>query len=201
MNAPAPSREEKVLNGLLLAALFIAGVVLVREGPHFDNVVDGWPFFTSAFFAGTLMGYLIWTYSFGVTPALKFSGSYRHPWLAALTLGLVAASTASYINRTFAAPPDRTITGAIESVAEGKGNARRALPALPDQQRGCGGVEKREDGAHRRRAGRAWFRFHGQIRAGHALKPQRRARLNLDPAGLVIYYCAARCADMQPRSA
>ena len=132
MNAPAPPREEKVLNGLLLAALFIAGVVLVREGPHFDNVVDGWPFFTSAFCAGTLMGYLIWTYSFGVAPALKFSGSYRHPWLAALTLGLVAASTASYINRTFAAPPDRTITGAIESVAEGKGNRWHVTVQTPD---------------------------------------------------------------------
>ena len=39
--AAAPSSDEKVLNGLLLAVLFIAGVVLVREGPHFDNVLDG----------------------------------------------------------------------------------------------------------------------------------------------------------------
>jgi hypothetical protein len=132
MNAPAPPREEKVLNGLLLAALFIAGLVLMREGPHFDNVVDGWPFFTSAFFAGTLMGYLVWTYSLGVAPALKFSGSYRQPWLAALVLGLVATSTASYINRTFAAPPDRTITAAIDSVAEGKGTRWHVTVQTPD---------------------------------------------------------------------
>ena len=132
MSATAPPRDAKVLNGLLLAALFIAGVVLVREGAHFDNVVDGWPFFTSAFFAGTLMGYLVWTYSFGVAPSLKFTGSYRHPWLAALILGLVATCTASYINRTFAAPPDRAITAAIDSVEEGKGNRWHVTVQTPD---------------------------------------------------------------------
>ena len=134
MSEPAQSREDKVLNGLLLAALFISGVVLVREGPHFDNVLDGWPFFTSAFFAGTLLGFLIWTYSFGVPPALKFSGSYRHPWLAALVLGLVAASTSSYINRTFAPPPDRTITAGIESVEEGKGSRWHVTVKTPDDR-------------------------------------------------------------------
>jgi hypothetical protein len=36
--------DERVLNGLLLAILFVAGVVMVREGPHYDNVFDGWPF-------------------------------------------------------------------------------------------------------------------------------------------------------------
>ena len=132
MSAPAQPREDKALNGLLLAALFIAGVVLVREGAHFDNVAEGWPFFTSAFLAGTLMGYLIWTYSFGVAPALKFSGTYRLPWLAALTLGLVTVSTASYINRTFAAPPDRTITAAIDSVAEGKGDRWHVTVKMAD---------------------------------------------------------------------
>ena len=134
MNAPAPPREDKVLNGLLLAALFIAGIVLLREGPHFDNVVDGWPFFTSAFFAGTLMGYLVWTYSFGVAPSLKFSGSHRLPWLAALVLGLVATATASYINRTFAAPPDRTMTVAIDSIAEGKGSRWNVTVKTPDDR-------------------------------------------------------------------
>ena len=132
MSEPAPSREDKVLNGLLLAALFIAGVVLVQEGPHFDNVLDGWPFFTSAFFAGTLLGYLVWTFSFGVPPALKFSGSYRHPWVAALVLGLVAASTSSYINRTFAALPDRAVTAAVESVEEGKGIRWHVTVKTPD---------------------------------------------------------------------
>jgi hypothetical protein len=120
MNAPAQSRDEKVLNGLLLAALFVSGIVMVREGPHFDNVIDGWPFFTSAFFGGTLIGYLSWTYTFGVKPALKFSGSYRQQWLAALVMGLATTVAVSYINRTFAAPADRTITAAIESLDEGK---------------------------------------------------------------------------------
>ena len=122
MSAPAQPREERVLNGLLLAALFISGVVLVREGPHFDNVVDGWPFFTGAFFVGTLIGLLVWTYSFGTTPTFKLSGSHRLPWMAALVVGLVATTTASYINRTFAAPPERTGTATIDSITEGKGN-------------------------------------------------------------------------------
>ena len=61
--------DERVLNGLLLAILFVAGVVMVREGPHYDNVFDGWPFFTSAFFVGALAGFLGWTYSFGARPA------------------------------------------------------------------------------------------------------------------------------------
>jgi hypothetical protein len=132
MNAPAPPRDEKALNGLLLAALFVAGLVLMREGPHFDNVIDGWPFFTSAFFAGTLIGFLVWTYSFGVTPSLKFSGSNRQPWLAALVLGLVATASASYINRTFAAPTDRAVTAEIDSIDEGKGNRWHVTVKTPD---------------------------------------------------------------------
>lgn len=132
MNAPAQTRDDKALNGVLLAALFIAGIVLLREGPFFDNVVDGWPFFTSAFFAGTLIGFLSWTYTFGVKPTLKFEGSYRQPWLAALVMGLVTTSTASYINRTFAAPPDRTVTAAIESVDEGRAGRWRLSVKTPD---------------------------------------------------------------------
>ena len=132
MNAPAPPRDEKALNGLLLAALFVSGLVLMREGPHFDNVIDGWPFFTSAFFAGTLIGYLCWTYTFGVAPSLKFSGSYRLPWLAALVLGLVSTATASYVNRTFAAPADRAITADIDSIDEGKGNRWHVTVKSPD---------------------------------------------------------------------
>jgi hypothetical protein len=120
MSAPVQTQDEKVLNGLLLAALFIAGVVMVREGPHFDNVIDGWPFFTSAFFGGTLIGYLCWTYTFGVKPALKFSGSYRQQWLAALVMGLATTISVSYINRTFAAPADRYFTAAVESIDEAK---------------------------------------------------------------------------------
>lgn len=122
MSTPATAPDVKVLNGLLLAALFVAGIVLVREGPHFDNVIDGWPFFTSAFFAGTLIGFLCWTYTFGVPVSLKFTGSYRLPWLAALVVGLIATSAASYINRSFAAPTDRTIAAEVDAVDEGKGD-------------------------------------------------------------------------------
>ena len=132
MNTPAPPRDEKALNGLLLAALFISGIVLVREGPHFDNVIDGWPFFTGAFFAGTLIGFLCWSYTFGGAPALKFSGSYRQPWLAALILGLVSTSTVSYINRTFATPTDRAITGDLDSLDEGKGDRWHVTVKTPD---------------------------------------------------------------------
>lgn len=118
----AQSREERTLNVLLLGGIFFAGILLVREGPYFDNVIDGWPFFTGAFFGGTLLGFVGWSYNFGIEPKLKFSGSYRQPWLAALLLGLLTTVSVSYINRTFAAPPYRTETAEIHIVDEGKGD-------------------------------------------------------------------------------
>ncbi|MEO8442600.1 MAG: hypothetical protein ABI547_08945 [Betaproteobacteria bacterium] len=132
MSEATPSRDEKAINGLLLAALFISGILMVREGPHFDNVIDGWPFFTGAFFIGTLLGFVCWSFTFGVAPSLKFTGSYRQPWLAALVMGLVTTVSVSYINRTFAAPPDRTITGNIEIVDEGKGDRWHVTVTTPD---------------------------------------------------------------------
>ena len=132
MDAPARPQDEKVLTGLLLAALVAAGVAMVREGSHFDNVIDGWPFFTSAFFAGTFMGFVGWTLAFGVTPTLKFSGAYRHPWLAALVLGLASTAAASYLNRTFASPTERTITAEIDAVTEGKGERWHVTVKTPD---------------------------------------------------------------------
>ena len=122
MNEAAPSRDDKAVNGLLLAGLFISGVLMVREGPHFDNVLDGWPFFAGAFCGGTLLGFLGWSYTLGDGPSLKFSGAYRQPWLAALLMGLLTTISVSYINRAFAAPPDRTLTAEIDSVDEGKGD-------------------------------------------------------------------------------
>lgn len=122
MSEAASKSDHKSVNGLLLAALFIAGVLLLREGPHFDNVINGWPFFTGAFFTGVVLGFLSWSFTFGVAPSLKFSGSYRQPWLAALVMGLVTTISVSYINRTFAAPPDRTITAEVDIVDEGKGD-------------------------------------------------------------------------------
>jgi hypothetical protein len=132
MSVALPSRDEKALNGLLLAALFIAGILMVREGPHFDNVIDGWPFFTGAFFIGTLLGFICWSFTFGVAPSLKFTGSYRQPWLAALVMGLVTTVSVSYINRTFAAPPDRTIAAEIDIVDEGKGDRWHLSVKTPD---------------------------------------------------------------------
>jgi hypothetical protein len=120
--AAKKAADERVLNGSLLAILFISGVVMVREGPHFDNVIEGWPFFTSAFFVGALAGFLGWNYSSGARPTLRFSGSYRHPWLVALIMGLIATSTASYVNRTFATPSERTLDAEIDSLMEGKGS-------------------------------------------------------------------------------
>lgn len=118
----AQSREERTLNVLLLGGIFVAGVVMVREGPYFDNVIDGWPFFTGAFFVGILLGFATWSYNFGIKPTLKFSGTYRQPWLAALLMGLITTESVSYINRSFAAPPYRTMTGEIHIVDEGKGD-------------------------------------------------------------------------------
>ena len=132
MSTPAAPRDEKVLNGLLLAVLFVAGFILMREGAHFDNVIDGWPFFTSAFFVGTLIGFLCWTYTFGAPAAFKFTGSNRLPWMAALAVGLIAPSTASYINRSLATPTDRTIAGEVDSVDEGKGNRWHVTVKTPD---------------------------------------------------------------------
>ena len=120
MNAPAPTIEQKVLNGLLLTALFVTGIVLSREGPHFDNVIDGWRFFNIALVTGLLMGYFFGIRAAGVAPSLKFSGPHRLPWLAALVLGLAFTAAASSINRIFAAPPDRTFTSNIDSIDEGK---------------------------------------------------------------------------------
>jgi hypothetical protein len=135
MSVATPAPDHKALNSLLLAALFIAGVVLVREGPHFDNVIDGWPFFTGAFFIGTLLGFLCWTFSFGGAPVLKFSGAYRQPWLAALVMGIATTSSVSYINRTFAAPAERTVTAEIDYIDEGRGDRWHVFVKTPDGHR------------------------------------------------------------------
>ena len=132
MNAPSKTHEERVLTSLLLVALITAGVALAREGPNFDNVIDGWRFFNIAFFSGALAGFLGWTRASGVTPALKFSGSHRHPWLAALVLALAAAVAASYLNRTFATPTGRSFTGEIDSIAEGKGKRWHVTVNMPN---------------------------------------------------------------------
>jgi len=88
MSAPTPTDAVPALTGLFTVALLTAGVALVQEGPHYDNVIDGWRFFTIAFFTGALVGFLGWTQASGIAPAFKFSGSHRYPWLAALVLAV-----------------------------------------------------------------------------------------------------------------
>ena len=122
MNAPAQTNTVPALTGLFTVALLTAGAALVQEGPHYDNVIEGWRFFTSAFFTGALVGFLGWTQAFRITPAFKFSGSHRYPWLAAVALALAASAAASYINRTFATLTERSVTAEIRSVDEGKGD-------------------------------------------------------------------------------
>ena len=134
MTAPDQTQSEKTLFGLLVVALVISGMALMREGSHFDNVLQGWPFFTVTFFAGALAGYLGWTRAFGFTPMFKFSGANRHPWLAALALGLAAAAAASYVNRSFAPPAYRSFTATIDSIKEGKGDRWHITVQLPDGQ-------------------------------------------------------------------
>ena len=122
MNAPAPSDSVPALTGLFTVALLTVGVALVQEGSYYDNVIEGWRFFTMSFFTGALVGFVAWTQALRVTPTFRFTGSHRYPWLAAVVLALAACTAASYFNRTFAQPTGRSITGEIHSVEEGKGD-------------------------------------------------------------------------------
>ena len=137
MNAPAQTNDVPALTGLFTVALLTAGVTLVQEGPHYDNVIDGWRFFTLSFFTGALVGFLGWTQASGITPTFKFTGSHRYPWLAAVVLALAACAAASYFNRTFSTPTDRSIVGEIHSVEEGKGDRWHVTVNMPNgpQQR------------------------------------------------------------------
>jgi hypothetical protein len=132
MNSPNQVQSEKTRFAVLLVALVVSGLALMREGPHFDNVIEGWPFFIGSFLAGALTGYLGWTRAYGFTPLFKLSGANRHPWLAALALGLAFSAAGSYLNRTYAVPTDRSIAGEIDSVAEGKGDRWHVTVKMPD---------------------------------------------------------------------
>jgi hypothetical protein len=131
--AAAPNNpRDKKLNGLLLGALVLAGVALVREGPHYDNVIDGARFFTLAFFAGALAGFIGWTQVFKLTPAFRLAGAYRQPWLAALCAGIVACTVASWLNRGFSTPTDTVLTGMVDVIEEGRGDRWHVGVKLPD---------------------------------------------------------------------
>jgi len=132
MNAPAQTDSVPALTGLFTVTLLTAGVALMQEGAHYDNVIDGWRFFTTAFFTGALVGFLGWTQASGIAPAFKFSGSHRYPWLAAVVLALAVSAAASYFNRTFSTPTERSMTGEIRSVEEGKGDRWHVTVTVPN---------------------------------------------------------------------
>lgn len=134
MTAPEQTQTERALFGLLVVALLISGVALMREGAHYDNVLEGWLFFNVTFLGGALTGYLGWTRACGFTPLFNFSGANRHPWLAALALGLASAAAASYVNRSYAPPAYRSFTATIDSVKEGKGDRWHLTVQLSDGQ-------------------------------------------------------------------
>jgi len=132
MAAPTNTPRDKKLNGLLLGALVLAGVTLVREGPYYDNVIDGWRFFTLAFFAGALAGFIGWTQAFKLTPAFRLAGAYRQPWLAALIAGVITCTAASWLNRSFSTPTDTVLTGEVDVIEEGRGDRWHVGVKLPD---------------------------------------------------------------------
>ena len=132
MGTPTVAQRDKTLNGLLLVALIIAGLALVREGPHYNNVIDGWRFFTLAFFAGGLAGFIGWTQAFKLTPAFRLAGAYRQPWLAALVAAILTCTAASWLNRGFTTPTDKVVIGEVDVVEEGKGDRWHIGVKLPD---------------------------------------------------------------------
>jgi hypothetical protein len=115
------AHSERVIMALLLMFVVFAGVVLMREGGHFDNTTGGDRLFTIALLAGALAGFLGWTRYTGVTPAFSLSGPLRQLWLATVVAALLSTAGASYVNRTFATPTDRSRVAPIDSVLEGKG--------------------------------------------------------------------------------
>ncbi len=132
MSTAAPRPDEKVISALLLAALILAAIALLREGPHYDNVLEGWSFFTTIFFIGMLVGFLGWTQAFRIVPTLSFTGPHRQPWIAAFALGLVFTVAGSWLNRTFATPPGRALTAEIDSFKEARNQRWRLSVKMPD---------------------------------------------------------------------
>ncbi len=132
MSTAEPRPDEKVITGLLLAVLILAAIALLREGPNYDNVLEGWRFFTTAFFTGMLLGFLGWTQAFHTVPTLSFAAPHRQLWIAAFALGLVFAVAGSWINRTFATPAGRTITAEIDSFTQDRRDRWRVTVKMPD---------------------------------------------------------------------
>lgn len=126
------ANRERMVTSLLLMGVVLAGVLLMREGAHFDNTTAGERLFTFAFLGGGIAGFLGWTRFTGMTPEFSLSGPSRQLWLATIFAALVCTSGASYINRTFATPTERSKVAAIDSVAEGKGSRWHVVVKWPD---------------------------------------------------------------------
>ncbi len=118
MSEPAPRADEKVLTSLLLATVILAAVALMREGPQYDNVLEGWRFFNTAFFTGTLIGFLGWTQTFRIVPTLSLKPADRQPWIAAFALGLVFTVGGSWLNRSYTTPTGRVMVAEIDTLKE-----------------------------------------------------------------------------------
>ena len=118
MSEPTPRPDEKVLSGLLLAAVILAAITLMREGPQYDNVIEGWRFFNTAFFTGALVGFLGWTQTFRIVPTLSLKPADRQPWLAAFALGLIFTVAGSWLNRNYATPTGQTLVAEIDMLKE-----------------------------------------------------------------------------------
>ena len=132
MSEPAPRPDEKVLSGLLLGVVVLCGVGLLQEGPMYDNVLDGWRFFNTAFFTGALVGFLGWTQTFRIVPTLSLKPEHRQPWIAAVAAALIFTVGGSWLNRSFTTPAGRSIVGQIDSLREGKGERWQMWVKLPD---------------------------------------------------------------------
>src|SRR5262245_16275070 len=121
MAEPDRAHAETVITSLLLMGFVFAGVLLAREGPHFDNTVHGERLFIYAFFGGGIAGFLGWTRLKDVTPVLSLSQPMRQLWLATALAALASATLASYVNRSFATLTEHSRVAPIDQVQEGKG--------------------------------------------------------------------------------
>jgi membrane protein implicated in regulation of membrane protease activity len=129
------AHSERVLTALLLMGVVLTGVALAREGVHFDNTIAGDRLFMIAFFGGAIVGFVGWTRYTGATPALSLSGPNVQLWLATAVVAFVSTASASYVNRTFATPTERSSTAAIDSIREGKGTRWHVVVSVDDGRR------------------------------------------------------------------
>jgi hypothetical protein len=132
MSEAAPRADEKVLTALLLGTIILAAIALMREGPQYDNVIEGWRLFNTAFFSGALIGFLFWTQTFHIVPTLSLKPAHRQPWIAAFALALVFTVAGSWLNRSFATPSGRSIVATIDSLREVKDDRWQLWVKHPD---------------------------------------------------------------------